>query len=170
MSDREEFERTVRATWSDSYSFMRDSDGHYCDEVLDGMWWTWQAKADVGAVPVATLLTSDPYEEADRGPWLSMKDWRKLRDLPAGTKLYTHPQQPAQGQWVKCAERLPTEGDGPVLMCFLEPFFGNFTQVLEAGYYDQESEAWRFWTLDREVKGGGVTHWMPLPNPPAGGE
>lgn len=44
MSDmRDAFERTVRATWSDSYIFTRDTDGHYCDEVLDGMWWAWQA-------------------------------------------------------------------------------------------------------------------------------
>jgi hypothetical protein len=41
-STRETFERTVRATWSDSYSFARYSDDHYTDEVLEGMWWAWQ--------------------------------------------------------------------------------------------------------------------------------
>jgi hypothetical protein len=41
-STRETFERTVQSRWSDSYSFERDTDGHYADEVLEGMWWAWQ--------------------------------------------------------------------------------------------------------------------------------
>lgn len=43
MSDsRETFERTVTATWSDSYSLKRAASGDYVDEILDGMWWAWQ--------------------------------------------------------------------------------------------------------------------------------
>jgi hypothetical protein len=66
--------------------------------------------------------------------------------------------------WIKCSECLPE--CGKVLMCFGEPFFGLSDPTIEAGYYDEESEAWRFWTFDREVKGFGVTHWMPLPELP----
>ena len=45
MSDieREEFERAVTDRWSDSYSFTRFGDEDYYDEVLEGMWWGWQA-------------------------------------------------------------------------------------------------------------------------------
>ena len=45
MSDieREEFEQAVTDRWSDSYSFTRFGDEDYYDEVLEGMWWGWQA-------------------------------------------------------------------------------------------------------------------------------
>ena len=45
MSDieREAFEQAVTDRWSDSYSFTRFGDEDYYDEVLEGMWWGWQA-------------------------------------------------------------------------------------------------------------------------------
>jgi len=45
MSDieREEFEQAVTDRWSNSYSFTRFGDEDYYDEVLEGMWWGWQA-------------------------------------------------------------------------------------------------------------------------------
>ena len=45
MSDieREEFEQAVADKWSDSYKFTRFGDEDYYDEVLEGMWWGWQA-------------------------------------------------------------------------------------------------------------------------------
>ena len=45
MSDieREEFEQAVTDRWSDSYSFTRFGNEDYYDEVLEGMWWAWQA-------------------------------------------------------------------------------------------------------------------------------
>jgi hypothetical protein len=45
MSDieREEFEQAVTDRWSDSYKFTRFGDEDYYDEVLEGMWWGWQA-------------------------------------------------------------------------------------------------------------------------------
>ena len=41
--EREEFEQAVTDRWSDSYSFTRFGDENYYDEVLEGMWWGWQA-------------------------------------------------------------------------------------------------------------------------------
>ena len=41
--EREEFEQAVADKWSDSYSFTRFGDEDYYDEVLEGMWWGWQA-------------------------------------------------------------------------------------------------------------------------------
>ena len=43
--------------------------------------------------PIATILSNDPYDERD-GPWFAQADLEKLRKLPAGTKLYTHPAPP----------------------------------------------------------------------------
>ena len=63
----------------------------------------------------------------------------------------------------------PTEtapDDEQVLVAYLEPFFGKYTTEIGTGYYDSESGKWRFHIPDKEIVGGGVTHWMPLPEPP----
>jgi hypothetical protein len=64
--------------------------------------------------------------------------------------------------WISVNNKLPIDV-GQVLMVFGEPLFGTCNPTIETGYYDKESEAWRFWTFDREVRGFGVTHWMLLP-------
>ena len=73
----------------------------------------------------------------------------------------------AKQEWVDVenadAEKKP---EGKVLVAFGEPFFGKRTTEIEAGYYDEESGKWRFWLTEREIVGYGVTHWMPLPEPP----
>ena len=55
MSDieREEFEQAVADKWSDSYKFTRFGDEDYYDEVLEGMWWGWQASRQIEGEPVA---------------------------------------------------------------------------------------------------------------------
>ena len=52
MSDieREGFEQAVTDRWSDRYSFTRLGDEDYYDEVLEAMWWAWQASREA---PVA---------------------------------------------------------------------------------------------------------------------
>ena len=59
MSDieREEFEQAVTDRWSDSYSFTRFGDEDYYDEVLEGMWWGWQASRQEGE-PIGFLQSS----------------------------------------------------------------------------------------------------------------
>lgn len=100
MSDmRDAFERTVRATWSDSYIFTRDTDGHYCDEVLDGMWWAWQAaRAQSGQEVdvVAWECSGEPglYDNITRSKGEAdhhRKIGRTVRPLVYGD---THPQPP----------------------------------------------------------------------------
>jgi hypothetical protein len=39
---RKEFEEMIRAIWGNTYSFMKYNGGHYCDDVLAGMWWMFQ--------------------------------------------------------------------------------------------------------------------------------
>lgn len=75
-------------------------------------------------------------------------------------------------EWIKCSERLPKEA--PVMVCFLEPRFGVMTQEIGVAYYDHpddyenpdDAQGWLFWLNDKEILGGGVTHWMPLPPAP----
>ena len=74
-------------------------------------------------------------------------------------------------EWISVGERLPDVA--PVLVCFLEPFFGKLSSEIGVGYYDSPNEyddssgrGWLFWLNDRKILGGGVTHWMPLPEPP----
>jgi len=45
---RKEFEAMVRATWGNTYGFMKDPYGHYCDDVLAGMWWMFQQNERAG--------------------------------------------------------------------------------------------------------------------------
>lgn len=101
MSDiREEFERTVRETWSDSYSFMRDTDGHYGDEVLDGMWWAWQAARAQGGIIDIDQVALDTIQA------ISEIDPDKLK----GGK--TQATARAQCYVIDAIERcLPTQGD-----------------------------------------------------------
>lgn len=75
-------------------------------------------------------------------------------------------------EWVKCQEKMPDRY--PVLVLYLEPFFGEFTEEVGVGFYDDpsdydnpnEAKGWCFWGDERKIVGGGVTHWMPLPAPP----
>jgi len=71
-TNRETFERTVKSKWSDSYSFTRAAFGDYADEVLEGMWWAWQASAQKpsAAVPEGGKLIEvgfTPDEVAEAG-------------------------------------------------------------------------------------------------------
>ena len=43
MDNRAEFERAVTDKWSDSYMFNLESSGRYVDEILEAMFWAWQA-------------------------------------------------------------------------------------------------------------------------------
>jgi hypothetical protein len=87
MSDieREEFEQAVADKWSDSYKFTRFGDEDYYDEVLEGMWWGWQASRQaLEGEPTAIVNDSGVLE------W-----YPPYNRPPAGTKLYTHPASAA---------------------------------------------------------------------------
>ena len=43
MDARAEFERAVKSKWSDSYIFNLEASGRYVDEILEAMFWAWQA-------------------------------------------------------------------------------------------------------------------------------
>jgi hypothetical protein len=65
-------------------------------------------------------------------------------------------------KWISVKDQLPIN-EGKVLLCYGEPFFGESTPEIEAGYYDEESGKFLFWINNSEIQGFGVTHWQPLP-------
>ena len=68
----------------------------------------------------------------------------------------------AQPTWISCAERLPA-GD-TVVLCYRADGKIRFGILLDATYADGVQA---FMDRDR-VFAFGVTHWMPLPEPPKG--
>jgi len=53
---------------------------------------------DAGREAVVTTLVYDPEDESGDGPWFSLQDWARLRELPPGTKLYTNPSPVADAE------------------------------------------------------------------------
>jgi hypothetical protein len=143
MSDieREAFEQAVTDRWSDSYSFTRFGDEDYYDEVLEGMWWAWQAsRQGVGGEPVAVV---------DRVG--IMQRLSPYTNLPEGTKLYTHPA--SADKWIKCSEQRPNVldvwikmTDGSVVAC---------RSQLDGDFY------WKGGGFESYILENTVTHWKP---------
>ena len=135
MSDieREEFEQAVADKWSDSYKFTRFGDEDYYDEVLEGMWWGWQASRQalegepVTAERIADTVRDylgDIFEctrvwEAWQVGTMTQNDFTpadetELADDIAGAvaTLYTHPasrQAVSVPEWTDINLRQPEE-------------------------------------------------------------
>jgi len=91
MSDieREEFEQAVTDRWSDSYSFTRFGDEDYYDEVLEGMWWGWQASRQAlegEAIGEVGYMFQPNWDDPSKTKRVALVD----KSLAPGTKLYTH--------------------------------------------------------------------------------
>ena len=86
MSDieREEFEQAVADKWSDSYKFTRFGDEDYYDEILEGMWWGWQASRQA--------LEGEPVLWWDENDVWDLDECVKKTPTSRHTiPLYTHP-------------------------------------------------------------------------------
>ena len=150
MSDieREEFEQAVADKWSDSYKFTRFGDEDYYDEVLEGMWWGWQASRQaLEGEPVAwwdgdTSAAEDSFSFKSNGYYT----------IP----LYTHPasrQAVSVPEWIKCSDRLPDVldvwikmTDGSVVACWSK---------LDGDFY------WNGGGSESYILENTVTHWKP---------
>ena len=90
MSDieRAAFEQAVADRWSDSYKFTRFGDEDYYDEVLEGMWWGWQASREEGE-PIGEVgyMIQPNWDDPSKTKGVALVD----KSLAPGTKLYTHP-------------------------------------------------------------------------------
>ena len=126
MSDiRQDFEQAVADKWPDEYSFNRFGDEDYFDEVLEGMWRGWQARAKTDACCSEIPNSCEPvyfYQEPEAvgsNKWREVP-WRTLeRQMQQshfrGFKhrtLYTHPASAAKQavsvpkQWVDLMREL----------------------------------------------------------------
>ncbi|HGE6461164.1 TPA: DUF551 domain-containing protein [Klebsiella pneumoniae] len=114
--------------------------------------------------PAQPVADSEPVIVVgdDGGDALSYR--RLIQSFEPSTKLYLHAQPaPVVSGWIPVSERLPEEGGR--YWCYVEE-----QNSLGKSHY-QWNCSWngdRWWV---ESEGGGiVTHWMPLPACPAGGE
>jgi len=92
MSDieREEFEQAVADKWSDSYKFTRFGDEDYYDEVLEGMWWGWQASREEGE-PIGFLQSSGVSQLSGGHPAKLYPIGATPSPFESSTLVYTHP-------------------------------------------------------------------------------
>lgn len=70
-------------------------------------------------------------------------------------------------EWIKCSDRLPEVGDHSVLAYFSDN--GGIDMVHAADYFGditagvvEEKQQYTKWYIN-----AGISHWMPLPPPPA---
>lgn len=76
--------------------------------------------------------------------------------------------------WISVEDRLPTESDGTVLVCFPDVFPYNSKEHFVNAKHDQRvktatySEHSRKWYIGDMASVGSIdpTHWMPLPKMP----
>jgi hypothetical protein len=166
MSDieREEFEQAVTDRWSDSYSFTRFGDEDYYDEVLEGMWWGWQASRQEGE-PIGFLQSSGVSQLSGGHPAKLYPIGATPSPFESSTPLYTHPasadkQAVSVPEWIKCSDRLPAEYDGD----FEGLVWVNDRDMLLPKYAQPRVH----WSRVRGI--AGYTHWMPTgfrrPQPP----
>ena len=161
MSDieREEFEQAVTDRWSNSYSFTRFGDEDYYDEVLEGMWWAWQASREALEGEPIGYVVPRMLEAMQAGKYcgISISDEQKAGDIA----VYTHPV--SADEWIKCSERLPSETDHYLVALSDPEDVGWVTDKAWTAFYNKCGE----WDCCEAVEDGQpVTHWMPLPAPP----
>ena len=106
MSDieREEFEQAVADKWSDSYKFTRFGDEDYYDEVLEGMWWGWQASREALEGEAIGYVVPRMLEAMQAGKYcgISISDEQKAGDIA----VYTHPASAVPEGWKLVPETL----------------------------------------------------------------
>ena len=91
MSDieREEFEQAVTDRWSDSYKFTRFGDEDYYDEVLEGMWWGWQASREALEGEAIGYVVPRMLEAMLAGKYCGISMSAEPKE--DGIAVYTHP-------------------------------------------------------------------------------
>lgn len=77
-------------------------------------------------------------------------------------------------EWISVKDRLPTESDGTVLVCFPDVFPYNSKEHCVNAKHDQRVKTAKYSQFSNEWYIGDMagiskvrpTHWMPLPEPP----
>ena len=177
MSDieRAAFEQEVADKWSDSYKFTRFGDEDYYDEVLEGMWWGWQASSQSRTSCSEIPNTLDPASaqpvSVPEETLTAIHDTLRLvwsRELSADDGLdeieILIPPTKAD-EWIKCSERLPSEADHYLVALSDPEDVGWVTDKAWTAFYNKCGECPEI-AVEIVEDGQPVTHWMPLPAPP----
>ena len=74
------------------------------------------------------------------------------------------PAVDAAPRWISVKERLPDSQTDVLVVAFWHECWQPMI-----GWHSDSGEKWRVFTSHGEREPGGVTHWMPLPEPPKEG-
>ena len=100
---RKEFEQAVERESPDDYGFDFHSDGYYCDEILDRLWWAWQDSRQALECEPAAYAVYWGHGEVE----LYESPLPVFGHEPdAVTPLYTHPASADNGKPLKPSEWL----------------------------------------------------------------
>lgn len=68
-------------------------------------------------------------------------------------------------EWISIDDRLPDKcGHNYFSRCVLAYIKDNLCQY--TAYYDHQNECWKCFNSGKDIYGGTITHWKPLPEPP----
>lgn len=73
----------------------------------------------------------------------------------------TQPALTPPNEWISVEDRLPDSQADVLVVAF---WHENWQTMI--GWHSDTSKKWRVITPHGEMEPGGVTHWMPLPEPP----
>ena len=76
-------------------------------------------------------------------------------------EINAQPTLTPPNEWVRVEERLPDSQADVLVVAF---WHENWQTMI--GWYSDTVKKWRVITPHGELEPGGVTHWMPLPEPP----
>lgn len=103
------------------------------------------------------------YRKGGCGPY----EMRPCAECPASKPEYaTKEQEPVTNRnglsgWISVEDRLPKGRKDVLVVAFWHECWQPMT-----GWYSDMTDRWRIITPFGEKEPGGVTHWMPLPEPP----
>ena len=104
MYTRLEFELAVKSKWSDSYIFNLEASGRYVDEILEAMFWAWQASRQaIDSGKPLGYVAPRMLADIKAGKYFGINTREASRD--DAIALYTHPASTDVSDWKTEAKR-----------------------------------------------------------------
>ena len=104
---------------------------------------------------IERLLDTDIVRQSKTASWLLDQVLHDIQAMPTLTP---------PNEWVSVEERLPESQADVLVVAF---WHENWQTMI--GWHSDMGKKWRIITPHGEREPGGVTHWMPLPEPPKEG-
>ncbi len=143
MSEREQFEAWFSDGGKYPHAVERSGEG-YVFAAANSQWEAWQASREA--------------LKAEQGQGSELLASAKIIEQSA-VAIVQSLKQPAVDGWIACADRMPEEGGR--YWCYVEE-----QNSLGKSHY-QWNCSWNGDEWGGEALSGRVTHWQPLPSPPA---